>query len=103
MEIYYLVVVVDKHLEGKFNCSDLLCDFLYLPMYYCAVDFHFVVTTIAYRYRWLPCVSSAHRANHTSTYSVVEMFILLAAHNIVLLRWQCVDLLSEGLVLHVSV
>ncbi len=32
MEIYYLVVAVDKCQEGHFNCSDLLCDFLY-PYY----------------------------------------------------------------------
>lgn len=31
MEIYHLVVSVDKHQEGLFSCSDVLCDFLYPP------------------------------------------------------------------------
>lgn len=29
MEIYHLVVSVDKQQEGKFSCADVLCDFLY--------------------------------------------------------------------------
>ena len=29
MEIYHLVVAVDKLQQGHFTCSDVLCDFLY--------------------------------------------------------------------------
>lgn len=29
MEIYHLVVSVDKHQDGHFACSDVICDFLY--------------------------------------------------------------------------
>lgn len=29
MEIYQLVVCVDKHQDGHFTCSDVICDFLY--------------------------------------------------------------------------